>query len=278
MLFTRSAVLASVLLVAPGFLFSHAAPGDDSPQKTTQPRQLGYLGLAVSALNEDVAHELGASDATGALVRGVQEGSPAAKAGLQPNDIITELNGKPLNTAAELGSLVSELRPGRKVHLNVMRNGKMLHLTAILGARPAPPPIEGGTRIDLPSSEYFFPDMPSPALRWRSSVLGVEYEGVDSQLAEFFGVKHGVLVRFVRPGSVAQIAGLRAGDILIKVDEKSIAGPRELAMALQDHQSGDRTLPVEIMRDRKQRTLTLKLGADDMRAPWKQATPATTPQ
>jgi serine protease Do len=278
MLFTRSAVLAFVLLVAPGFLFSHAAPGDNPPKTAAQPRQLGYLGLAVSAVNEGVAHELGASDTTGALVRGVQEGSPAAKAGLQPNDIITELNGKPLITAAELGSLVSETRPGHKVRLKVTRNGQTLNLTAILGARPAPPPTETVTRIDLPTSEYFFPDMPSPALRWRSSVLGVEYEGVDSQLAEFFGVKHGVLVRFVRPGSVAQAAGLRAGDILIKVDDKSIAGPRELAMALQDHQSGDRTLPVEIMRDRKQRTLTFKFSAYDLRTPWKRATPATTPQ
>lgn len=111
------------------------------------------------------------------------------------------------------------------------------------------------------------PDLPSPALRWHSNRMGIEYEGVDSQLAEFFGVKEGVLIRFVLPGSLAQRAGLKAGDILIKFDGKPIANPRDLALAFEQQGTQKSKVALEVVRDRKPRSMLLPLGANDSLGP-----------
>jgi serine protease Do len=259
MLLLRSAALV-IALLAPGLLYSNSQKSDEVNTSEAHPRQLGYLGLAASPLPEELAQELGAEGATGALIHFVQEGSPAAKAGIQPNDVIVAVNGKTLAEAHELETLVSQLPPGRKIHLKIIRKGQPVRLTAILGGRPAPISGEPSTIIDLPSSEFVFPDMPTPALRWRSAVLGLEYESIDSQLAEFFGVKQGVLVRFVQPGSIAQQGGVRAGDILLKVDGKFVNGPREFALSLQNHRFLRDDLSLEIMRDHKKQSLTLAHG------------------
>jgi len=98
-------------------------------------------------------------------------------------------------------------------------------------------------------------DVPNPVLLWRSSLLGVECEAVDSQLAEYFGVRRGVLVRFVLEDSPAQKAGFKAGDVLTAVDGHPVATPRDVTASLRLDRHGAATIPVEITRDRKHLTL-----------------------
>jgi serine protease Do len=264
----KSAALALLFLIGPGILFPRVPSADDSRDSDSASQKAGYLGLAIVGVPESLANELSAQNSKGALVRAVQNGSPAAKAGIQPNDIILGLNNKTLDNAAELGQLVSALPAGRKIRLRVLRQGKTLHLSATLGEWPTPPSIEPHTQIDLPSSEMFFPDMPSPALRWRSGLLGLEYESIDSQLADFFGVKKGILVRFVHPGSIAQQAGLLAGDVLVSINEKPAGSARELAVALQSQQ-GERHLALGVVRNHKQQAIKIKIGRGDSdSSPW----------
>jgi serine protease Do len=238
--------------------------------------QASYLGVGVVRVDEQIAHEFNWTGSGGLFVSVVQMTSPAAKAGLQPDDIMVSFNGKRLEDPAELGSMVAALTPGRKVHLQVFRAGKTIHLTAILAARGQPPAPEPLVRFDLPTPDSFFTDMPSPALRWRNSVVGIEYEGVDSQLAEFFGVKQGVLIRFVRPGSAGSVSGIHAGDIVTKINGKPIGNPRDFALALQNRPL-EKSLAVDIMRDHKERSVKIKLPpADSGAVPW--AHPVAAPK
>ncbi len=226
----------------------------------------GYLGVVVGQVDDRIATSLGMTEARGALVLDVQEASAAAKAGLKRGDVISEFEGEEV-AASNLGSLVSQTRPGRKVHLTVLRGGKTIHMTAVLSAKSSAASAEPMARIDLPPPGFIMPDLPSPALRWHSNRIGIEYEGVDSQLAEFFGVKEGVLVRFVLPGSLAQRAGLKAGDILIKFDGKPIASPRDLALAFEQQGTQKSKVALEVVRDRRPRSMLLPLGASDSLAP-----------
>jgi serine protease Do len=222
----------------------------------------GYLGVAIVPVNDLLAASLGMTEARGALVHDVQDGSPAAKAGLKPQDVVLQFDGVDVGESADLGTLVSESRPQHKASLTVLRRGKALHLTAVLGARPSLTNTEPLARISLPAAGFFMPDMPSPALRWQSHRIGLEYEGVDSQLADFFGVKQGVLIRFVLPHSASDRAGLKAGDVLVKFNGKELEGARELAVCLQEAVL-PKNIPVDIVRDHKRRSLVVPLVFGD---------------
>ena len=271
----RTAVLAILILILPGFARQTVVAGDVGQQSSsTQP---GYLGVAVVQVDEQIAHQLGLPSTQGAFVHGVWQGSPAAKAGLQPNDVILSVNNSPITDVSEFGQLVAGIAPHHKVQLTVIREGKKLNITAVIAARPAPRSAEAPTRIEIPAPESFFGDMPSAALRWRSSLLGVEYEGVDSQLAEFFGVKQGVLIRYVRPGSLAETAGLKAGDVVVKVNDKTAMGARGIALALQNRQPGQYELPLEVVRSHKPRLVKIKIGDVDSRSLFWPQNGAATP-
>src|SRR5260370_13109734 len=111
--------------------------------------------------------------------------------------------------------------------------------------------------------EIHIPDMPQVFTSWRSMALGVEAESLGSQLAEYFGVKEGVLVRAVVKGSAAEKAGIKAGDVITKVDQTKIATPNELSSAVRTAPA-QKTFPVELVRDRHQTSLTVTV--DDSRS------------
>jgi serine protease Do len=227
----------------------------------------GYLGVAVIPVDDNLAASLGMPETRGALVDDVQPHSPAAKAGLKPNDVVLQFDGVDVGGSADLGVLVSQAQPGHKSSLAIFRHGKVIHLSAILSARPKLTGSIPMSRVDLFSPSFLMPDLPSPALRWHSQFAGIEYEGVDSQLAEFFGVKQGVLIRFVLPNSIGQRAGLKAGDVLVKCNGRPISDPRELAVSLQQQAAAGRDVSIEVVRNHKSRSLLLSLHPDNPSQP-----------
>jgi S1-C subfamily serine protease len=102
------------------------------------------------------------------------------------------------------------------------------------------------------------PDMPHIQMSWRNPSLGIEGESLSSQLADFFGVKDGVLVRSVVKDSAAEKAGIKAGDVIIKVDDTSITNPREISSVLR-HLRDKKTFPVVLVRNKKEMTLTVTI-------------------
>jgi serine protease Do len=88
-------------------------------------------------------------------------------------------------------------------------------------------------------------------MSWRSTILGVEAEALDSQLAQFFGVKEGVLVRSVVKGSPAEKAGIRAGDVIVRVDDTKVATPREVTSAVRGAKSR-KTVNLTAVREKRE--------------------------
>ena len=218
-----------------------------------------YLGVAVVQIDDAIANELQLQNEQGALVRWVANGSPASRAGIKPGDIILQFNGKEINDASDLGRFVHEIAPGRKAKLKIDREGKMVTVAVtIAGLRsPSAPAVSNSIRLDLAAPDFFTSDMPLPALLWRNNVLGIEYESIDAQLASYFGVKQGLLVRYVLDGSSGAAAGLKAGDVLVKVASRPCVNARDVGAAIRSYGNQAKPITIEIVRNRKPRTLAV---------------------
>jgi serine protease Do len=259
--------LAVGLLTIP--LLGQPSPAPRAQRVTVVTRGPGsYLGVYCMDIDSEVAKSVGLKEERGVLVTKVDADSPAARSGLQERDVILEYNTQRVEGTAHFSRLVSETPVGRKVTLSIFRNGAQQNLAAQSGARPpqswnalleapvtplAPmPPLPP----EAPAIDLTMPDIPSGLLGWQSSTLGYLSEPVDGQLAEFFGVKEGVLVRSVVAKSPADKAGLKAGDVIVKADGTAVRSPREITGMLR-RQREKRKLSLTVVRSHKEMTLEL---------------------
>ncbi len=222
-----------------------------------------FLGIGVQEIDADRAKALNLSEERGVEVTRVEDDSPAAKGGIKTGDVVLEYNGDRVEGVEQFMRMVRETPPGREVKLSIARNGSPQQLTMKTGSRKTLMTSRYGDAVDIPRieiPEINIPDVPRAVMSWRSSVAGIEAESLDSQLAEYFGVKEGVLVRSVVRGSAAEKSGLRAGDVIVKVDDTRISNPREISTTIRANRS-KQTLPVQVVRDKRE--LTLQLPVED---------------
>jgi serine protease Do len=226
-----------------------------------------WLGVRLEEVTAEKAKELKLAGEYGATVTDVEEGSPAAKAGVAKGDVIVEFAGEKVRSAAQLRRLVRETPLGRTVTLLVDRAGQTKTLSAKLEARsrgafempvtpmPRPPNVE----------------IPEFGFVWqaRGARLGISGDELTPQLAEYFGVKQGkgVLVREVIVGSGAEKAGLKAGDVIVAVDGKEVATVSKLRRALAGDTEEKRKVTLAIVRDKREQTLTVELEPAERVAP-----------
>jgi serine protease Do len=121
--------------------------------------------------------------------------------------------------------------------------------------------LPNGVPFEMPNLTLRMPDIPRTHLGWRSSLLGIEAEALEGQLAEFFGVKEGTLVRNVVKGGAADKAGMKAGDVITRIDGSSIAAPSDISSRLRSQRG--KSVPVVVMRDRKEINMQVSISADD---------------
>ncbi len=107
------------------------------------------------------------------------------------------------------------------------------------------------------------PDMPRAFGAWNTStsILGVEAEALGGQLAGYFGVKEGVLVRSVLSGSPAEKAGIRAGDVLIKVDGTVVSTPAEVSSSVRSARA-KKVIPIQLVRERHEVSVNVEFADD----------------
>lgn len=216
----------------------------------------GYLGISVRNLSPDETKSFGAENTRGALITDITDGSPADRAGLKPGDILIRFNGHGITDSRDLTQFVSSTAPGHRVSIQYLRGGKMLTSSITPGQRPS---LE---QQELPPPFGAFPtDIPAPLLVWRNTLLGTECEPLTPQLAGYFGVQSGVLVRFVVQGSIANASGLHAGDVLVSAGDRPVMKPRDVTGALQDSaRAGAKVLHITVIRDHKKVQLEIPVS------------------
>jgi serine protease Do len=216
-----------------------------------------YLGVSLAEIDSKRAAELKLKDPVGVEITRVEEGSPADKAGLKSGDVVIEYNGEHVEGMEQFGRLVRETPAGREVKLVVSRNGANQSIAATLGMRKLRP-LGGNFGPGLEIPEIHMPDMPQIFTTLHNPLLGVEAESLGSQLAAYFGVKQGVLVRSVLKDTAAEKAGMKAGDVITNVDGSAVSTPSELSSSVRSA-SSKKTFPVEVMRDHKELSVNVTI-------------------
>jgi len=175
----------------------------------------GFLGVGIQDLTYELADSFGLKDTKGVLVPEVTDDSAAEKAGLMPGDIIVEFDGRPVEKARVLQNRVAMLKPGTKAKIVVLRDGKRKTLTVELGKRPKQPRIAGA---------------PSETLEQ----LGFAVQNLTDDLAERLGYEgmSGVVVSQVEPGSLAALAGIKRGTLIMEVNRKAIENTKDFNEAI----------------------------------------------
>ena len=241
-------------------------PQPPPPERVVVTRGSGsFLGIGVQEIDAERARALNLREERGVEVTRVEDDSPAAKGGMKTGDVVLEYNSQRVEGVEQFMRMVRETPPGREVKLSITRNGSPQQLAMRTGSRKTWMTSRYGElgALDMPRIEFpeiSIPDMPRAFMTWRSSVVGIEAEALDAQLAEFFGVKEGVLVRSVVRGSAAEKAGLRAGDVIVRIDDTVVTSPREVSATMRSSRS-KKTVPVAVVREKRE--ITVQLPVDE---------------
>jgi len=228
------------------------------------------IGVSVRDLQNDEASRAKVS-AGGVYVEDVSQGGPAARAGLRTGDIVIEFDGERVRSAVHFTRLVRETVAGKAVKVTVARDGNRQTLDVTPDeARYRFPPlpdvsreIERGLR-NLPrdfSFDFDFEGFPDGFYVTRGR-LGATLMPITDQLADYFGVKEGLLVTAVATDTPASRGGLKAGDVLMAVNGTTVERASDVGRALRDVPAGGK-VELRVMRDRKELTLDTTLPERD---------------
>jgi serine protease Do len=259
-------------------------PAHAHSAQSVQVEESPHLGVSALDISSDRAKALKLNEERGVEVTMVEPDSAAAKAGVKVGDVILQYNGQKVEGWQHLRRLIRETPIHREVKIVLFRNGAEQTVSATIGvsrenqfdfgdgnsfsipawpSTPAPPmpPTAMPSMPPAPSMPQF--DLPQFRTLMGTSSLGIigESLGQESQLAEFFGVKEGVLVRSVNKDSAAEKAGMKAGDVITKIDETAISTPQQISSTLRGAR-GKSSVTVTVVRSRKEVNLTVTPDAN----------------
>jgi serine protease Do len=220
------------------------------------------IGVGVRELTEQEAATSKAQG--GAVIDRVQVGSPAERAGLREGDVVTEFDGERVRSIRQFSRLVRDTPPGRSVRVIVLRNGQQQTLNV--------QPESGRDRVRRFDRDFdfnfdfdFARDFDFDLDRWLPSEggfsvawgnrLGATLTPLSDQLAQYFGVKDGVLVSSVEMDSASSRAGLRAGDVITEAGGRMVSRPSDVTESIRRTDPGS-ALSLKIVRDKKEMTLS----------------------
>lgn len=222
-IFSRSGGYMGLSFSIPINLAQHVAEQLQSNGKVSR----GWLGVLIQSINHDLAKSFGLEKANGALVSQVSPNSPAQAAGFQPGDIILEFNHKAIGKYSQLPNLVAMTKVGEEVPVNILRNGEHQVLKVTIQELPDDPKNGGIT-----SSQ---------------TRLQVLVEDLDKDERSELGVKQGVWVKKIIRGGPAAQAGLRKGDIILKLNHQDIENVEQFETLVEQLPAG-KPIPVLIQR------------------------------
>lgn len=191
----------------------------------------GWLGILIQDIDENLAKALNVPPGGGILVADVPENSPAAKAGIEPGDILLEINGRKVQSVAQLRNEIASHAPGTEVKMLISRESKKLNIPVVLGELPDQP-------LKPARQENIF------------DKLGFTLQPLDAQLAAALGLdpdEKGLVVTDMSANSPAYLAGLRIGDLIKEANRTPVTTIGEFSQIISQSKTGD-TLLIHLKR------------------------------
>ncbi|MES2360502.1 MAG: DegQ family serine endoprotease [Pseudomonadota bacterium] len=215
---------------------SFAIPIDEAARVSDQLRSTGKvtrgrIGVQIEQVSKEVAESIGLGKPQGALVRGVESGAPAEKAGVEAGDIIIRFDGKQIEKSSDLPRIVGNVKPGTRAVVTVFRRGASKDLSVVIAEVEAEKPVR---KTSAPEAK---PPVAGPA-----QVLGLSVSELSDAQKKELKLKGGVKVDSAE-GAAAR-AGLREGDVIVAVANSEVTTVREFDAALA---RVDKSKPVNVL-------------------------------
>jgi S1-C subfamily serine protease len=224
-----------------------------------------YLGVDIDEVTPDRVSALKLKEERGVEITEVDQDAPAGKAGLREHDVVIEFNGQRVEGREQFTRFIRETPSGRTITLGIMRDGQPMQIKVTLADRKDEWAKNNKFRHNdrvrvmppMPEIDVEIPQFEVTTVV--ASSTGVSVESLTPQLAQFFGVKSGtgLLVKSVEKGSAAEKAGVKAGDVIVKVDNEMIERSSDYRQAIR-RRSGD-TVKLTVVRNKAEQTLSLTL-------------------
>jgi serine protease Do len=182
----------------------------------------GWLGVVIQPITPELAESFKLEDKAGALVSKVDPQGPAADAGIQRGDVVVEFDGRKIDQMEQLPRIVAETTVGKEVEVVVLREGKRHKFEVKVGQLSEPEAVARAGATEGPAA-------------W-----GMRLQELTPEIAEQLGVEedHGVVVSTVEPGSPAEEAGIRRGDVILEADREDVNNVAELRNKLREKDKG----------------------------------------
>jgi serine protease Do len=220
-----------------GFMgISFSIPMDEAMRVSEQLRAngrvtRGRIGVQIEPVTKDLAESIGLGKAQGALINRIEPGAPADKAGLEPGDVITKIDGKPIEKSSDLPRLVGNTKPGTQSTLTVYRRGAMKELSVVIAELE---PEKVAKRAIEPEEKP----------KASSSVQGLGLMVADLTEAQKIELKIKGGVRIESLQDIAAKAGLREGDVILAVGNMEVAQMKDFSSAVSKM---DKSKPVSVL-------------------------------
>lgn len=199
----------------------------------------GQLGIVIQELTPDLAKSFDVKQSSGILISQVMKDSPASKAGLLEGDVITSFQGNPVTSVGSFRNKVALTSPGSKVQLRIIRNGKQRDITATVN------------KLEDDST-------PAETSKQTAEEIGLEVQTLNPKLVEQYNLKsdEGVLISNVKSGTIAAMAGIKSGSVIIQVNRKSVKNADDFKKSIQE--SPNKQVMLLIKEGDMQRYVVLK--------------------
>jgi len=189
-----------------------------------------WLGVGIQEITPELAESFGLKSSSGGLISNVFPESPADKAGFRPGDVVVEFDGKKIRDSHELPAMVARAAVGEKVRVKILREGRETELVVKLGE------MEQGQKEAMETTSS------------KSKELGLAVRDMTPEELNEAGIKLGILVIGVEAGSPADFAGIRRGDILLAVNNVTVAKTSDFRKASQKIKKG-KVVRLRVKRD-----------------------------
>ena len=221
----------------------------------------GYIGATIQTLTDELADSWGLHDRKGAVVADLVPGGPAARAGLQPGDVVVAVNGEPVSNNSEMTREVAKTPAGRIARLTLFRSGREREVDVQTSLRPteeqlaanATGPDEGGNGEGSADARS----------RANATVLGMYLVPLNPATRQQYGVTgdlKGVVIDRVSSASDASEKGLRRGDVITRAGDRTVFVASDLAAAVADwKKAGRQSIPLAVNHDGRNVVVPVKI-------------------